>query len=131
MNPGESSGLKAQYPIDLDAPGIEESVAHASRSPPPVSDDLNQAAAKAAEETAPVPAMISNVFQLEDAGMILLFKDNFSCPSHRTCVPLILASKTLVTLSTKDKEKEALQLEANPSASKTGLASVLVEPDTI
>jgi hypothetical protein len=46
MNPGESSGLKAQYPIDLDAPGIGESAAHVSRSPPPVSDDLNQAAAK-------------------------------------------------------------------------------------
>jgi hypothetical protein len=44
---------------------------------------------------------------------------------------LILAAKTLVTLSTKDKEKEALQLEANPSASRTGLASVLVEPGTI
>jgi hypothetical protein len=49
MNSGESSGLKAQYPVDLDAPGIGESAAHASRSPPPVSDDLNQAAAKAAE----------------------------------------------------------------------------------
>jgi hypothetical protein len=44
---------------------------------------------------------------------------------------LILAAKTLVTLSTKDKEKEALQLEANPSASRTSLASVLVEPGTI
>jgi hypothetical protein len=32
MNPGESSGLKAQYPIDLDAPGIEESAAHTSHS---------------------------------------------------------------------------------------------------
>jgi hypothetical protein len=40
---------------------------------------------------------------------------------------LILAAKTLVTLSTKDKEEEALQLEANPSASRTSLASVLVE----
>jgi hypothetical protein len=44
---------------------------------------------------------------------------------------LILAAKTLVTLSTKDKEKEALQLEASPSTSRTGLASVLVEPNTI
>jgi hypothetical protein len=44
---------------------------------------------------------------------------------------LILVAKTLVTLSTKDKEKEALQLEANPSASTTGLASVLVEPSMI
>jgi hypothetical protein len=79
MNPGESSGLKAQDPIDLDAPGIGKSAAHASRSPPPVSDDLNEAAAKAAEEITPVSAMTSNIFQLEDAGMILLLKDNFSC----------------------------------------------------
>jgi hypothetical protein len=41
---------------------------------------------------------------------------------------LILAAKTLVTLSTKDKEKKALQLEANPSASRTSLASALGEP---
>jgi hypothetical protein len=46
MDPGGSSGLKAQDPIDLDAPEIEESVAHASRSPLPVSDDLYQAARK-------------------------------------------------------------------------------------
>jgi hypothetical protein len=44
---------------------------------------------------------------------------------------LILAAKTLVTLSTKDKEKEALHLEANPSGSKTSLASALVEPGMI
>jgi hypothetical protein len=87
MNPGESSGQKAQDPIDLDAPEIEESAAHASRSPPPVSDDLYQAAAKAADETTLVPTMASNVLQLEDAGMILLLKYSFSCPSYRTCVP--------------------------------------------
>jgi hypothetical protein len=87
MNPGESLGLKAQYPIDLDAPGIEEYAAHASCLPPLALDDLNQAAAKAAEETAPVPAMTSNILQLENVGMILLLKDNFSCPSHRTCIP--------------------------------------------
>jgi hypothetical protein len=44
---------------------------------------------------------------------------------------LISAAKTLVTLSSRDKEKEALQLEANPSASRTSLASALVEPGTI
>jgi hypothetical protein len=44
---------------------------------------------------------------------------------------LILAAKTLVTLSTKDKEKEALQLEANPSASRKSLASALVESGMI
>jgi hypothetical protein len=57
MNPGESSGLKAQDPIDLDAPEIEESVAHTSRSPPLVSDDLYQATAKVANETTPVSAV--------------------------------------------------------------------------
>jgi hypothetical protein len=41
---------------------------------------------------------------------------------------LILAAKTLVTLSAKDKEKKALQLEANPSASRSSFASVLGEP---
>jgi hypothetical protein len=87
MNQGESSGMKAQDPIDLDAPEIEESAAHASCSPLPVSDDLYQAAAKAADETTPVPAMTSNVLQLEDADMILLLKYSFSCPSYRTCVP--------------------------------------------
>jgi hypothetical protein len=44
---------------------------------------------------------------------------------------LILAAKTLVTLSTKDKEKEALQIEANPSASRKSLASALVESGMI
>jgi hypothetical protein len=77
MNPGESSGLKALDPIDFDAPEVEESAAHVSRSPPPVSDDLNEATAKAAEETTPVPAMTTNVFQLEDAGMILLLDNDF------------------------------------------------------
>jgi hypothetical protein len=86
MNPGESSGVKAQGPIDLDAPEVEESATHASRSPPPVSDDPYQAAAKAADETTPAPAMASNVLQLEDADMILLLKYSFSCPSYRTCV---------------------------------------------
>jgi hypothetical protein len=44
---------------------------------------------------------------------------------------LILAVKTLVTLSSKDKEKESLQLEAGPSAPRAGLDPMLVEPGTI
>jgi hypothetical protein len=44
-----------------------------------VSDDLNEADAKTAEEIAPVPVMTANVFQLEDAGAILLLEDDFSC----------------------------------------------------
>jgi hypothetical protein len=79
MNPSKSSGLKAQDPMDLDAPEIEESAAHPFRSPPPVSDDLNEAAAKAAEEITPVPMMAANVFQLEDVGAIRLLEDDFSC----------------------------------------------------
>jgi hypothetical protein len=102
MNPGESLGLRAQNPIDLDAPKIEESAAHSSRSPPPVSDDLYQAAAKAANETTPVPVMTSNVLQLEDAGMILLLKDSFSCPSYRTCVPFADVFRFCVDFSGQD-----------------------------
>jgi hypothetical protein len=79
VNLGEGSGAKAQDPIDLDAPEVEESATHASRSLPPVSDDLHPAAAKAADEITPVPAMTSNVLQLEDVGMILLPRDSFSC----------------------------------------------------
>jgi hypothetical protein len=139
MNPGESSGLKARDPIDLDAPEIEESAAHASRSPPSVSDDLNETAVKAAEEITPVPAMTANVFQLEDAGMILLLEEIFRVfPTEHVFRSLtsfdsvlILAAKTLVTLSSKDKEKELLQLEVGPSAPRTGLDPMLVEPGTI
>jgi hypothetical protein len=87
VNLGEGSDAKAQDPIDLDPPEVEESAVHASRSPPPVSDDLYQAAAKAADETTPVLVMTSNVLQLEDAGMILLLRYSFSCPSYKPCVP--------------------------------------------
>jgi hypothetical protein len=83
VNLGEGSGAKVQDPIDLDAPEVEESAAHASRSPPPVSDDLHPAAAKAADEITPVPAMTSNVLQLEDAGMILLLRNSFPCPFYK------------------------------------------------
>jgi hypothetical protein len=41
---------------------------------------------------------------------------------------LILAAKTLVTLSAKDQEKKNPQVDANPSASRASLASVLGEP---
>jgi hypothetical protein len=72
-------GLKAQDPIDLEALEIEESATHVSRSLLSVSDDLNEAAAKAIEEIASVPVMTANVFQLEDAGAILLLEHDFSC----------------------------------------------------
>jgi hypothetical protein len=41
---------------------------------------------------------------------------------------LILAAKTLVTLSIKDREKKTPQVEADPSVSRTSLASMLGEP---
>jgi hypothetical protein len=44
-----------------------------------VSDDLNEVAAKAAEEITSVLVMTTNVFQLEDVGAILLLEDDFSC----------------------------------------------------
>jgi hypothetical protein len=44
-----------------------------------VSDDLNEATAKTAKEIAPVSVMTASVFQLEDAGAILLLVDDFSC----------------------------------------------------
>jgi hypothetical protein len=71
MGPSESSGLKAQDPIDLDPPEIEKSAANTSRSLPPVSNDINKVAAKAAGETAPLPATEIIVLQLEDAGALL------------------------------------------------------------
>jgi hypothetical protein len=40
---------------------------------------------------------------------------------------LIFAAKTLVTLSAKDPEKKTPQVETDPSASRTSLASVLEE----
>jgi hypothetical protein len=42
--------------------------------------------------------------------------------------PLFLAAKTLVTLSIKDREKEVSQNEADPSAPRSSLASMLGEP---
>jgi hypothetical protein len=68
--------------------------------------------------------------------MMLLLKDSFRVlPVNHVfhslmsfIFVLILAAKTLVTLSAKDRDKKALQLEAFPSASRTSLASVLGEP---
>jgi hypothetical protein len=67
--PSESLGLKPQNPIELDAPEVEKSMADASRSPPPMSDDIGETTAKAAGESATLPATKTNVLQLEDAGM--------------------------------------------------------------
>jgi hypothetical protein len=99
VNPGEGSGAKAQDPIDLDAPEVGESAAHASRSPPPVSDDLDPAAAKAADGVAPEPVTTPNVLQLEDADMIFLLRDGFSCPSYKPCIPFTYAFRFCANFS--------------------------------
>jgi hypothetical protein len=70
----EGSGAKAQDPIDLDAPEAEASAAHASRSSPPVSKDLDLVAAGPTEAVAPEKATTPESLQLEDAGMMLLLR---------------------------------------------------------
>jgi hypothetical protein len=137
MRSSENLELQAQDPINLDPPEIEKSVANASRSPPPVLDDINQAAAKAAGETAPLLATETNVLQLEDARALFKLVDDFSCPPYGTsflstnnfrfCV--VLATKTFVTLISK--EKESLKIKVGPSASGVGVDSMLLEPGTI
>jgi hypothetical protein len=128
---GEGFGAKAQDPIDLDAPEVRESVAHASRSPPPVSDDLDPAAAKVAGDITPELATTPNVLELEDAGMMFFRALHINHAFHLLMpfvFALILAAKTLVTLSTKDLEKKTPQVETDPSTSRASLASVLGEP---
>jgi hypothetical protein len=69
MGPSESSGLKPQNPIDLDPSEIEKPTVDASRSPLPVSDDIDETIAKAVGESATLLATETNVLQLEDAGV--------------------------------------------------------------
>jgi hypothetical protein len=99
---GAGSGANAQDLIVVEAPEVEKSAAYASRSPPPASDDFLPAAAKAADEIIPIPAMTSNVLQLEDAGMMLLLKDSFSCPSCKPCVPFTNVFRFRVDFSSQD-----------------------------
>jgi hypothetical protein len=75
MNLNEGSGAKPRDLIDLDASEVEASVAHASRSPPPVSQDLDLAAAKPTEAAAPEKLTAPDSLQPEDAGMSLLLGD--------------------------------------------------------
>jgi hypothetical protein len=72
MNLNEGSGAKPRDLIDLDASEVEASAAHASRSPPPVSQDLDLAAAKPTEAAAPEKLTAPESLQPEDAGMSLL-----------------------------------------------------------
>jgi hypothetical protein len=93
VNLGEGSGSKAHDPIDLDAPEAGESAAHASRSPPPVLDDLDLVAAKPADIVALEPTTTPDALQLEDASMMLLLRGGFSCPSYELCIPFSYASR--------------------------------------
>jgi hypothetical protein len=125
VNLGEGLGAKAQDPIDLDAPEAGESAALVSRSPPPASGDFDLVAAKPADIIAPEPTTTPETLQPEYAGMMFLLRDGFCVlpMNHalRLLKPLvfvlILAAKTLVTLSVKDREKDTPQTEMDPSAS--------------
>jgi hypothetical protein len=109
VNLGEGSGVKAEDPIDLDAPEVGESAAHASRSPLPVSDDLDPAAARVADDITPEPATTPNVLQHEDAGMMLLLKDGFSCPSCKPYVPFTYVFRFRAGFSGQDSSHHELQ----------------------
>jgi hypothetical protein len=101
---GEGSGAKAQDQIDLDALEVGESAAHTSRSPPPVSDDLDPAAARVASGITPEPATTPNVLQLEDADMMFLLRDGFSCPSYKPCVPFTYAFRFRANFSHLERQ---------------------------
>jgi hypothetical protein len=133
----EGSGAKAQNVIDLDAPEVEASAAPTSRSPPPVSQDVGPASAKPIEAAASGKLTASESLQPEDAGtmrtselfsfVFFLFITHF-CLFTLFALLLFLAANTLVNLSVKDREEEVFQIEADPSASGPGLASMLGEP---
>jgi hypothetical protein len=67
-----------------------------------VSDDLDPAAAKAADGVAPEPPTTPNVLQLEDAGMMFLLRGGFSCPSYKSCIPFSYAFRFRVNFSGQD-----------------------------
>jgi hypothetical protein len=71
MNLNEGSGAKAQNLIDLDAPEVDASAAQTSRSPPPVSRDVDPASAKPVEAAASGKLTASESLQPEDAGTVL------------------------------------------------------------
>jgi hypothetical protein len=75
MNLNEGSDAKARDLIDLDALEVEASAAHTSRSPPPVSQDFDTAAAKPTEAAAPERLTAPESLHPEDAGMTLLLKN--------------------------------------------------------
>jgi hypothetical protein len=121
VNLGEGSGAKALDPIDLDAPEVGQSAAHASRSPPRVSDDLDPAVARAADGIAPEPTTTPNVLQLEDADMTFLLRDGFSCPSYKPCITFTYAFRFRANFSGQDSshlERQGPGKENSSSRSK-------------
>jgi hypothetical protein len=70
MNLNEGSGAKAQNLIDLDAPEVEASAAWTSRSPPPVSQDVDPVSAKPVEAAASEKLTAPESLQPEDAGTV-------------------------------------------------------------
>jgi hypothetical protein len=66
----EGSGAKAEDLIDLDAPEVEASAAQTSRSPPPVSRDVDLVSAKPVEAAASEKLKAPESLQPEDAGTV-------------------------------------------------------------
>jgi hypothetical protein len=110
VNLGEGSGAKAQDPIDLNAPEAENSAAHASRSPPPVSNDFDSVAAKPADADAPGLTTTPEALQPEDAGMMLLLRDGFSCPSYLSCILFAYTSRFRANFSGENSSHPERQI---------------------
>jgi hypothetical protein len=102
VNLSEGSGAKAQDPIDLDAPEVEASASHASRSPPPVSRDFGLVAARPTEAVAPEKVTAPESLQPEDAGLMFYSEMEFSCPFFLTCVMFAYASCFRASLGSED-----------------------------
>jgi hypothetical protein len=95
VNLSKGSGAKAQDPIDLDALEAEASVAHASRSPPPVSQDFDLVVARPTEAVTPEKATTPESLQPEDAGMMLLLRNgvfvSFLSNMHFVCLRFLFS----------------------------------------
>jgi hypothetical protein len=100
-NLNEGSSAKAQNVIDLDAPEVEASAAPTSRSPPPVSQDVNPASAKPIEAAASGKLTASESLQPEDAGTVRTSELFLSCFFfllrilfvYAFCFPIIFGSE--------------------------------------
>jgi hypothetical protein len=75
---GESSGLEARDPIDLDSPEAEKPAADQSRSLPPALKDDGGSVMEISEENVASPAKDTLVLQLEKAGSLFGLSLSFS-----------------------------------------------------